>query len=161
MVDGDSYLENVRVVASRFDALNYSWEEGRAARAIEVNCHATYSGDIDAFPLTLKNCNASSAHGGVDIARFGGLYERSNGPNIADTAEDEIESASWNVGVLTRSSFAGVGFGAYGAAKPRTCWNDRCQAEDERIGLQIGAGARAYSHQCEYGSVQAPSGAAN
>lgn len=131
MESGQAVSESVRVFAARYDGFNYSAAPDMAqGLAVEINCRITSSGDLAAFGRpAFSNCNASSAHGTFDIARFGGIYERSYGADIADTAEVDHDSYSWNVGVIARESLVNIGFGFYGESALRRAWLDTCSSE--------------------------------
>jgi hypothetical protein len=118
--DSDFHAEGVRVYASTADCFSYV---GRGL-GIEINCRASHAGDLDHATPWAENCNASSAHGEYTIARFGGIYERSYGPDIADAGDGKKIGYSWNVGVIAQGSLAGVGIGVY---DKRMAWLDTCQ----------------------------------
>jgi hypothetical protein len=159
MHGGASYAESVRIHASRHDCFNYGGEVGfERGLAIEHDCRASNAGDIATFGLETPNRNGSSAHGEFDIARFGGIYKHSYGPNIADTGSHGFDAATWNVGVRTESSRIGIGFGVYdgpGSAASRRVWLDSCAALNElRAGL-LHQGSSAISlHSCSLGTLE-------
>lgn len=111
MRGGMSKATSVRMHASQADCFNYSHDDdGRLCEAEERDCHLSEAGDAATFGSTRTNLNGSSAHS-CRIKRFGGIYENSQGPDVADTFDaDSKGQYSINHGVITRGSRVGVGF---------------------------------------------------
>jgi hypothetical protein len=122
--DGNCCSEAVNIYAPTADGFSYA---GRGF-GTEINCRSIAAGDVAHEIPAIENCNASSAHGEYVIARFGGVYERSYGPDIADQGEGETTGYTWNVGVITRGSLVDIGMGLY---VKRVGWFDTCSTEGE------------------------------
>jgi hypothetical protein len=151
---GCVFAMNVRLHASQIDSFNYDPDEGGRIVAVEYNCHASEAGDAQTYGATTADgkqryqYNGSSSHGGT-VVRYGGLYENSQGPDIADTAWPGTTSVSANYGVMVRNSRVGYGFAFTGrGTEPGEClvYLDRCSAEGETIDLLSlsSAGSRVF-----------------
>jgi hypothetical protein len=100
MFGGRFHGESVRVHAPQNDGFNYN----DGCIAFERDCWVSDAGYGENQQLT---SNGSSSHG-CSVTRFGGLYESSMGPDIADTWREGVYSE--NFGVTVRNSRIGVGF---------------------------------------------------
>lgn len=103
----ESFAKDVYVTRSNGDNFGYHIENTVEATAIEYNVKSTYAGDVDTFPTTSANKNASSMHEDGTIARFGGEYNYSYPYNIVDTGlSGTSQGGSWNVGCKSKGASA-------------------------------------------------------
>lgn len=111
--DGFYASENFHIHSSQEDCFHYfAITSPFSTSMVEINCIATDAGARDTFGLTYgdgtsrpMNRNGSSMHQSATGARFGGIYEASRGPNIADVTGTLGGAAkTWQVGVVTRRS---------------------------------------------------------
>lgn len=140
--------QDCRAHSPRDDCFQYNPGATTGAMlGVEINCHATDAGAVSTYYYTLGdgsarnwNANGSTSHGGTVVARFGGLYERSFGPNIADTSNITAlyQAMTWQVGVQTRECrpsvggvFAGQQFARAEGQGPRTVFLDSCASDDD------------------------------
>jgi hypothetical protein len=160
---GVSFLANVRAHASQYDAFNYGPDQQEKPNfGIEHNCHTTDAGDIETFGKydngkLRENNNGSSSHSSM-IVRYGGLYEGSLGPEIADTWVDDITGqVSANYGVLTRSSRIGVGYHFFGGKG--MAYLDRCGSEGQETDLLATESAVVKRVDSRFRTIKTASGA--
>lgn len=123
--------EDVMSYGGAYDGWNYNRGASVNTFAMEINCRGYGAGNLDAWGAEgEENRNGSSAHGGCDIVRFGGMYDGNFGPNINDTSIESFGAISWNVGVMTRNSRAALlnrGLASDGTASGgRMVWLDGC-----------------------------------
>lgn len=85
----NSILQNCLASFGMKDGFNYHADQGKIPKAIEINCIGTYNGFR--APENLNgSCNGSTAHDGVSIIRYNGIYAYNNGPNCADVQDNTI-----------------------------------------------------------------------
>jgi hypothetical protein len=143
---GYTYLKNVKVHGSQFDAFNYNPGVGTssAAYCTEVDCEATAAGDVMTYggPGTARtaNCNGSSAHGGCQIFRAGGFYAGGWGPQIADVGA----GTSWNIRNIVRDTEDPQEIG-YVFETGRVAYLDQCISQSNNISIQtVGATTKQF-----------------
>jgi hypothetical protein len=136
--DSDFYGEGVRIYAPTADCFSYVGQ----GLGVEINCRASQAGDVMHATPWGENCNASSAHGEYTIARFGGIYERSYGPDIADQSDGKKPGYTWNCGVLSRRGTSGIGIGLY---EGRIGWLDTCEGDDLWV-----VNSKAFASGCRF-----------
>jgi hypothetical protein len=116
--------EALRIHAPQGDGFNYN----DGCIAFERDCWVSDAGYGESWGLT---SNGSSSHG-CTVTRYGGLYESSMGPDIADIWMKGAYSE--NFGVTVRNSRVGIGFRfGGGESVPKFARLVGCRAEGEMV----------------------------
>lgn len=106
----DSYLRKAWAHRPQGDGWHYTDSGGLASNGVEVDCTATYAGNIAGEPTSPNTSNGSTTHLACNVLRINGRYARSWGPDIVDTGT----GASWNVGTIAGPGApSGNAFGLY------------------------------------------------
>lgn len=102
---GESFAKDVYITRSNGDNFGYHVENGVECEAVEYNVLSTYAGDVDTYPATSQNKNASSMHENGTILRIDSEYRNSYPYDIIDTGIGGVSTGgSWNVGVVAKGS---------------------------------------------------------
>ncbi|WP_341237842.1 hypothetical protein [uncultured Limnobacter sp.] len=104
----DTYFQNAWMHRAKGDNFHYFDSEGVKVRGVEIDCRATYAGDIATELAAPNTSNGSSMHNTGDVLRINGEYRRNYGPDVVDTGTGE----SWNAG--TESGPCTTSGNAYG-----------------------------------------------
>lgn len=126
----DSILINCDTHHSGGDGYNYHAQNGRAVKAIEIDCRA-----YDCGHAASDQC--STSHDGAKVIRVNGTYLRATAANIADI---NAGTESWNLGC--RAIGAGYGFANFQAGvnidttgTPMKMWFHGCDTGDARLSV--------------------------
>tara|TARA_R100001086_G_scaffold242402_2_gene170083 strand:+ start:472 stop:2364 length:1893 start_codon:yes stop_codon:yes gene_type:complete len=102
---GEFFIKDTYVTRANGDNAGYHVSDGVEAEAVEYNFRSTYAGDVDTFPSTTANKNASSMHENGTILRINGEYENAYPYNIVDTGTAGTSTGgSWNVGCKSKNA---------------------------------------------------------
>jgi hypothetical protein len=102
---GEFFIKDTYVTRANGDNAGYHVSDGVEVEAVEYNFRSTYAGDVDSFPSTTANKNASSMHENGSILRINGEYHNAYPYNIVDTGTAGASTGgSWNVGCNSKGA---------------------------------------------------------
>jgi hypothetical protein len=143
-IDGAmSINESTESYRSSADGWGYHQSLFSQVKAIEIDCISTYAGDVDSFPDSFSNKNASSAHEGSSIVRVNGVYSDSLGPVIVDAGNNEL--TSWNMGV---AALAPASKSASFYALSCEFWAHGCISSESLEDYRVEKNGRMYMNSC-------------
>ena len=104
----ETFIKDSFFYRSNGDNLGYHVENGVECKAVEYDIKSYYAGDLDTYPNTTPNKNASSMHEKGIVLRINGDYSYSYPFNIIDTSDGTLtEVSSWNIGCKSKNVFGG------------------------------------------------------
>jgi hypothetical protein len=149
----DTYCQGAWLHRNKGDNFHYTDDGGLKCRGLEMNCKATFAGDISTIPTAPNTSNGSSIHATSDVCRINGVYAFNYGPDVVDTGTGH----SWNVGTIAQSAPSGGNsvsfYGACGSMRLDSCsGRDGVQADVRAENCPVYMYATSYRTQSLVGT---------